>query len=174
MGLVTCVTPVTPRFEDWRNRSRTRATASLTAFLRYDCGLDDVDALRSPLNLSNAQESIRGAFEHVPSLKSARYHCGVKPCADLRFPSLRRYQPFAVVTVTPTPTISIGNGAARIAEVNEAGIAILFNKQTDLRYSGMNFTGFCAATTVQPINETLTCGFDRLTLGPRDDAELSR
>jgi hypothetical protein len=98
----------------------------------------------------------------------------VKPRADLRFPGLRRYQPFAIVTVTPTPTSSIGNGAVRIAEVNEAGIAILFNKQADLRYSGMNFTGFGAATTVQPINEALTSGFDRLTLGPRDDAELSR
>src|SRR5258707_1454721 len=136
MALVTWVTPVTPRCEDWRNRSRTRATASLTAFLRYDCGLDDVDALRAPLDLSNAQESIRGAFEHVPALESARYHCGVKPCADLRFPGLRRYQPFAVVTVPPPPTSSIGNGALRIAEVNEAGIAILFNEQADLRYSG--------------------------------------
>jgi hypothetical protein len=58
------------------------------------------------------------------------------------------------VTVTSPPTSPIGNLVARIVEIGEARITMLFDKQADLRDSGMNFTRFGAATTVQKIIET--------------------
>src|SRR6476646_8890970 len=74
---VTCVTPVTPRFDVCRKSSRTLATASLIVFLRHDNRrLQYINPHRATVDLPDTLKTVRCSFQHSAFSKCTRNHYG--------------------------------------------------------------------------------------------------
>src|SRR5262245_16998533 len=171
---VTYVTPVT-RVTSHFERGGLNILPLVVVGARKDARLHDIHPHGFALYLLYTSETIVAGDQHPTVSKHAGNKLRVVATSNFGLPSFGWDQPFAMLTFSLVPTGALVNGTlGRFVGRFEPGIPMLFDKQPHLRDGPLDFTSLRATPGLEPVAETLACGFHGCALLPVNHTKFAR